>query len=124
MADEKLIKNTAEQIAAHKAAEEQWAKERTWPLYDIVLSGDPVEWVPRKDERYWEPADANDPNSVWVPKAAHELPKDAELKGGQVVRVARCTVTCHARNEETAKALALSHNPEYHTVESVKKVTS
>lgn len=116
-------KNTPAQVAAHKAAEDRWATEKELPLWEVVLTGEPTVWVPRKDERYWQPHDPNDPDSKWVPKPAKELPLDAELDDdNNVVRTARGTVTVRARNADHAKALALSANPDYHTVESAKQI--
>lgn len=103
--------NTALQIAAHKAQEEAWAEQQTWPLFQVVITGDEVEWVPRNDERYWKLSDPDDPTSKWVSKT-----------GDPVVLPARATVTMLARNEEMAKMMALRDNPDYYTVENVKEL--
>jgi len=131
---EPIPETTARQAAIVTEAEKAWAEEQTWPLFDVVLVGDEAPWVPRRDPRYWQPADPNNPDSPWVPLPAKALPDDARLadveqvndKGETVTvsmvhRVSRATVTCRARSEEHAKMLALRDNPTYHTVESVTK---
>lgn len=122
-ADEKAAPNTQAQIEFHNAREAAWEEEKTWPIWRITILGDPVAYVPRNDERYWQLEDPNDQNSAWVPKAAEDLPDDAELVDGQVVRTAYAVTTCHARSEDHAKMLALRDNPEYHTVESVEQIS-
>lgn len=116
------IPNTPAQQAFHNAQEAAWEEEQTWPMWQVELSGDDVPWVPRKDENYWQPVDPNDPDSPWEPKPEDELPDDATIVDGNVVRTARAVVSCRARSEEQAKMMALRDNPAYHTVESVTKV--
>lgn len=122
-------KNTPEQIAHIKRQEEAWALERTWPIWHVVLIGDPVEWKPRADPNHWE--EILDEDGVgtgeWVPKNKKDLPKDVEVsENGMIVKAARCTVNCRARSRDEAVALALRDNTypgsPYHTVESVKQV--
>jgi hypothetical protein len=117
------VPNTEAQTAFHQATEAAWEEERTWPIWRVTLSGDPVEWVPRADERYWMQQDPTDPRTAWVPRPAEELPDDAELsEQGHVVRTATCVILCHARTEDHAKMLAMRDNPTYHTVETVETV--
>lgn len=92
--------NTAEQKAAHKAQEAAWAEESTWPIYQVVIEGDEVEWVAREGVNL----DDDGTPQPWTAKAV-------------------ATVSCHARSEEHAKMLALRDNPTYHTITSVKKIT-
>jgi hypothetical protein len=90
-----MTDNTKEQIAAHEAAEARAAEEMTWPIYQVVITGDTVEWVARPGVNDGQPWNA----------------------------IAKATVTMHARNEDHAKALALNANSEYHTIESVTEIT-
>ena len=77
-----------------RLAEEQWAREQKWPLWNVVISGDEVEYVGRPGVNDGKP---------W---------KDT----------ARASVRLKAKNEDHAKAIALQANPGYHTVESVDKL--
>lgn len=116
--------NTPQQEAAHAAQEAAWAEEQTWPLYQVRLVGDEVEWVPRPNPTYWnEQTDENGVTS-WVPKSADELPEHASLHEttGNVVMTAVCVVTVHAKNEDHAKALSMAANPGYHTVDEVQQL--
>lgn len=90
--------NTAAQQAAHRAAEAQWEKEQTWPLWQVEILGDECEWVARPGVNLDE---EGNPQS-WVAPA-------------------KATVDCRAQSEDQAKMLALQHNPGYHTVTKVTK---
>jgi hypothetical protein len=139
MTDEttEILKNTPEQIAAHKAQEEQAALEQTWPLFQVEIEGDDVPWEPRADTTYWE--ENPDPEKAgaipWVPKSeglpAHARVEEIDVIYGDgskekslpmIVMTARATVTCRAKTKEMAKMMALRDNPTYHTVNSVKEI--
>lgn len=116
-------KNTKAQLDFIKAQEDAWEEERTWPLWQVQLSGDVVEWVPRGNPTYWTQEDPDDRNSPWVPLPADELPDHASIsENGHVQMTARATVTCHAKSEELAKMFALRDNPDYTTVDSVTRI--
>lgn len=114
-----MADNTPAQIAYLQAQADAWEEERTWPIYEVTLTGDAVEYAPRADERYWQ---FDESEEAWVPKPADELPDDASIhpESGHVVREAYCIVQCHARSEDHAKMLAMRDNPQYHTVVSVE----
>jgi hypothetical protein len=97
-----------------RAAEEQWAEEQAWPVFEVYLSGPEIEHVPRADERYWKPKVIEVEGqevTVWVSKT-----------GKPVMLPARARVQVQAVNEEVAKARALSENPQCHKVDSVEKI--
>jgi hypothetical protein len=118
---EETAKNTARQVAAFKANEERAALEQTWPTFQVEIEGDEVAWKARNDPQYWEQEDPDDPDTKWVAKKSG-LPAHAKNVDGEIHMVARATVTCKAKTKEMAKMLALRDNPDYHTVNSVKKV--
>lgn len=131
MADDKVVQieprpegvpdNTKEQSQMVKDQAAQWEVERTWPIWEVELVGDDVEWVPRADERFWELKDPNDKNSGWVPKAT--LPDGATLSAdGNVVRPHRALIQCRAPSEDYARMLALRDNPACHTVVKAKQI--
>lgn len=96
------------------AAEETWAEEQAWPIFEVYLSGPEVEHVPRADERYWKPKEIEVEGTlvtVWVSKT-----------GKPVMLPARARVQVQAVNEEVAKARALSENPQCHKVDSVERI--
>jgi len=118
-----MDKNTQAQEEFIQAQHDAWVEESSWPVYEVVITGDETVWVPRADTRYWQPLDETDPQSHWIPLPASDLPDDASLDDeGNVVKTARATVTMHARSEDHAKMLALRDNPDYHTVESVRVI--
>jgi hypothetical protein len=80
-------------------SEAVWEAERAWPLWQVVITGDEVDWVARAGVNV-------DDDGVAQPWRA----------------AAKATVTLRARNEEHAKALALAASPGYHSVESVREV--
>lgn len=94
-----VLKNTPEQKAFHQAQEDAWADEQSWPIFQVEIEGDEVEWKAR-------PGVNEDEDGVAQPWNAP----------------AKATVTCHARSAEHAKMLALRDNPTYHTVNSVHEV--
>lgn len=93
------IPNTEEQERLHAEQEARWAEESSWPLWQVEISGDEVEWVAR-------PGVNEDENGVPQPWNAPAV----------------ATVTLLAKNEDHAKALALNANPSYHTVNSVTEL--
>jgi len=98
-------------------SEQQWLKERAMPLFRVRLLGDEVPFAPRADERYWHEEDGK-----WVPNEESDLPEDAKLVDGQVVRQGYCTVDCRAKTEQQAVAFAMSREPDYHTLDSVEQI--
>lgn len=92
-----LEENTEEQEAATRASEERWERERNWPLWRVILTGDTVTYVARAGMNL---------DDDGVPQPWNDL--------------ARCEVTLRAPNKDYAKMLALRANEDagYHTVES------
>lgn len=112
------IPNTLPQEQAHAENEKQAALEATWPLFQVELSGDEAEWVARPNPLYW----FENGEGTWVPR--EDLPEGVTVNNnGNIVMTARAIVTCRAKNEDMAKMRAMSHNPDYHTVEEVKQIS-
>lgn len=80
-------------------SEAVWEAERSWPRWQVVVTGDEVEWVAR---------------------AGVNLDEDGVPQPWRAP--AKATVDVRARNAEHAKALALAASPGYHSVESVREV--
>lgn len=101
-ADQELARNTPEQIAAIRRAEELWAREQTWPRWQVELTGDEVEYTARGGVNM-------DDDGVPQP----------------YTDTARCSVILRAPNEEYARAQALRANMDagYHTVESAQELS-
>lgn len=75
-------------------------------VYQVVMSGDAVEWEFREHPDYY--------TSAGLRRDGNEAKKR--------VAPALGIVTLRARSPQEARAAATRSHPEYHTVESVKKV--
>ena len=124
-----MLPNTPEQIIAHKAHEAKVAEEATWPLWEVVITGDEVPWVARKDEQLW-----HEDNGIWVPNDPASLPEGVRVEDvavtnpdksismvPHIIKTARATFECRAKTEEVARMMALRDNLDYHTVVSARQ---
>jgi hypothetical protein len=111
-----MSENTPEQVAFHEANEGVATEESSWPVYEVSMSGDPVEWEARPNPEYWQ----EDDDGNWVPKEGQNVSAD-----GKVIMPATCTVITHAKNEDHAKFLAMKAEEDagYHTITGVREIT-
>lgn len=123
MADEDtataVAPNTAAQVATHEDAAAAWEKERKQPLWQLVLTGDDAVWVARPgtnvavEDRHLELQLGDDVVHSGDYAAGDPMPW---------VAPAKASVQLRAATADQAKARALAHNPEYHTVASCEQI--
>lgn len=124
-------RNTPDQLATIKRAEERWEAERQQPLWEVQLQGDEAVWAARPATNL---ATEDTTVALELDGAPAVLGTDSDgkpvyklhVRAGDPmpwVATATASVQCRAATEDQARARALMHNlPDYHTVVSCKQL--
>jgi hypothetical protein len=111
------LETTREQLDAIAEQDERWQKEKEWPVFEVNLAGDEIEWEFRDHPDYYDKSGR--PRTGAKDEDGNLLPGHAE----RLRKVAACSTRLHAQSKDQAAARALTDNPEYHTVVEVREIT-